>query len=92
MDFHVDFVGIEDSSLSSLENCKEYLKIALCPLPENKAEFETDLECYLLDFLTVSDLKSIAADWDVTNPELSNKLRNAFRTVKGKRLQRQWGK
>ena len=42
MDFHVHFVGIEDSSFSSLENCKEYLKIALCPLPENKAEFETD--------------------------------------------------
>ena len=92
MGFHVDLVGIEDSNLSSLENCKEYLKIALCPLPENKAEFETDLECYLLDFLTVSDLKSIASDWDVTNPELSNKLRETFRIVKGKRLQRQWGK
>ena len=92
MDFHVEFVGVEDSSLSSLESCKEYLKIALCPLPENKAEFEADLECYLLDFLTVSDLKSIAADWDVTNPELSNKLREVFRTVKGKRLKRQWGK
>lgn len=42
MGFHVDFVGVEDSSLSSLESCKEYLKIALCPLLENKAEFEVD--------------------------------------------------
>ena len=85
-------MGIEDSSLSSLENCKEYLKVALCALPENKAEFEADLECYLLDFLMVSDLKSIPADWDVNNPELSNRLRQTFRIVKGRRLNRQWGK
>lgn len=91
MDFHVEFVSAKDSSLSSLESCKEYLKIALCSLPEDKVEFEADLECYLLDFLSISDLKSIVADWDINHPELSNKLRQAFRTVKSKRLKRQWG-